>query len=319
MNKLRTLINKNESAAYYVAILLVLLILLPIIGWEHMTNNLLSFYNGKNADEKFIAVWITFAMLFTVGLIKDGNWKVTSNPYKCVAGLILSYYIFLYAKDGLELGKDYDNWFSDSLAVFGNLLSKIPGWLPDWFYADGWMYSWLIVRSILTFILKVMLVYVFPSFVISIPLYLFYEFWHMWKDQPSNLYEMFGILVIYPIFFYLSLWITYNYPAYDDWLSRTIYLVCANIVVLFMAGFRHRCPQCGSSKKELLERGSVRDPEQYVGYTKYYTEYSDGRRVHKKTTQNYSQTTHHNSLYRCKRCHNEWWESYASKQEYERD
>lgn len=318
MNNLREWLKKNESYALYGSFLLALLILWPIIGWEHMTDNLLSFYSGKHADEKFIAAWVTFAVIFIVELIKDGNWKISSNPLKCVAGLILAYYIYHYAKDGLDLGKNYDNWFTDSIAVFANLLSKIPGWLPDWFYADGWMYSWLIVKSILIFILKLMFVYVFPSFVLSIPLYLLYELWHMWKDQPSNLYEMVGVLVIYPIFFYLSLWITYNYPAYDDPLSRSIYLICASVVLLLMAGNRHRCPECGSSKKELLERGSVRDPEQHVGYTEYYKVYSTGYKEHERTTQNYTQTTHHNSLYRCKRCHHSWWESYTSKSKYER-
>lgn len=301
------------------SILLVLLLLLPIIGWKNMTDNLLSFYNGKNADEKFIAAWVTFAVFFVIGIIKEGNWKVDSNVYKCVAGLILAYYIFHYAKDDFQINSNYDNWFSDSLAIFGNLLSKIPGWLPEWFYSDGWLYSWLIVRTILLFIFRVFLIYIFPSFVLSIPLYLFYELWHKWKDQPSNLYEMIGILVIYPLFFYLSLWITYNYPAYNDWLSRTIYLTCASAVLLIMAGYRHRCPQCGSSKFELLEQGKVIDPEQHIGYTEHYKVYSNGYKSHIRTSQNYSQTTHHNYLYQCKRCHHAWWESYASKRKYERD
>ena len=104
MNNLREWLKKNESYALYGSFLLALLILWPIIGWEHMTDNLLSFYSGKHADEKFIAAWVTFAVIFIVELIKDGNWKISSNPLKCVAGLILAYYIYHYAKDGLDLG-----------------------------------------------------------------------------------------------------------------------------------------------------------------------------------------------------------------------
>lgn len=318
MNSLRSFFNKHENSSYYIALLLALVIMLPIIGWEHMGNNLLTFYNGDNADEKFIAAWITIAMLFIVGLIKDGNWKVESNTYKGVAGLFLAYYIFMYTKDDLRLNSSYDNWFSDTLGVVANLLNTIGEHLPDWFYADGWMCSWLIIRFILGFILNLILIYFFPPFMLSIPLYLLYELWHRWKDQASSLYEMIGILFIYPSFFYLSLWITYNFPAYDSWLSRTIYLICTHIVLIIMTGYRHRCPQCGSSKIDVLSRRTIREAEQHIGHTDYYDEYSDGRKVHKKTTQNYIQYSHHFSKYRCKRCYYEWWQSHTSKDKYER-
>lgn len=318
MNEIREYINKHENTTFWLTILLIILVLLPIIGWRHMIDNLLSFYNDDNAGEKLLSAWITIFIIFVVELLKNGNWKIDANEAKALLGFVIAYYMYHYTKDDMILNASSDNWFTSSSHTVKKSLDWIGSQFPEWFYANGWMHWWYILRKIIRYFLYLSLMYIGPSFVLAIPFRLVYDLWHSPKDMPSNIYEMVGILVLFPIFFYISLWITFNSPLYEHWLSQSVYLLFAFIVIFLMAGYRHRCPECGGSSLMKLEKRENTDKEIYTGYTKTWTEWSDGTKTDKKTTHHYQQTTHHHSLYKCNRCGNSWWESYSSTRKYDR-
>lgn len=318
MQNIREFINEHEIASFWLTILLILFVLFPIVGWRHMLNNLLSFYNGENAGEKFISAWITFFIILLVELIKDGNWKIEGNAAKALLGFLLAYYMYHDTKDDMMLNASYDNWFTSSSLAFKHMCDWLGNQFPAWFYADGWMHWWYITRNIIRYLFYLSLMYVGPSLVLAIPFRIIYYLWHKPKDMPSNVYELVGVLVLFPVFFYMSLWITYNCSLYEHWLSQSVYLFFACIVIYLMAGYRRRCPECGGSSLVKLAQYQETDKAIHTGSTTTWTEWSDGLKSNFRTTNHYQQTSHRHYHYKCNRCGHSWWETYTSTRKYDR-
>ena len=317
MEKIRAFIERHEVLTFWSSIAVILLILLPIVGVENMWGNLISFYNGDNAGEKFISVWITSFVLMSVAIVRYGNWKRESDIYNSVAALFLAYYMYHYTKDSMMAAATWDNWFTILSAKVKDVMDWLTSLLPDWFFADGWLYLWFIARKILKYAIILALLFIAPSAVLAIPLYVIYNIWHAPKDLPSTVFEMVGPLVLFPPYFYGVLWISYNSPFYERWYMRLGFLLIACLVA-YMACYRHRCPECGGSSLEKLESSTNRDAAEYTYSTKTWKESESGLKWDERITDHYEQKIHHNTKYKCARCGHTWWESYITINRFDR-
>lgn len=319
MSKVQNFFSKCRLLWLIVSILLALGISTLVYGSDGAMANLFHIFsvnNSRIAGEHFFSAWVTFFIFAITDRLGKDEWQIESNFAKCLVGVILAFYLYNHVssdmmRDGLN---NPDNWFTVVMTSIGSFYNWLAGCMPDWFYADGWLNLWWFIRTMLRLLFILLLAFILIPYVMAIPFGILYEVWHNKKDMPSVTYEWFAVLVIYPLFFYASLWITYHCEFYNSWFMRFLYLASSSLVIFMMAGFRMRCPECGASQLNILRTMIYKGRKEYTGSTIEMTTISSGTNIHTyiKDTDHYKQKTYKNTYYGCRRCANKWWETQVS-------
>lgn len=321
MSKGKNIFSGHRRLWFIVSVLLAPGISTLVISGDHAMANLFHIFsvsNSRIAGEHLFSAWVTFFIFALTDRLGKDEWKIEPEHAKCIFGLILAFYIYHYAshdmmRDGLT---NTHNWFTISMTTIGSFFNWLGGCMPDWFYADGWLYLWWFIRTLMWLFFVLLLMFILIPAVMSLPFAILYEIWHDKKDMPSTTYEWFAVLVVYPLFFYSSLWITYHCEFYNGWFPRFLYLASSSLVIWAMAGFRDRCSVCGGSQLNILREVVNRGREKYAGSTiEKGTVYFQGGPdigTYEKITDHYVRTTYKHTLLECRRCSNKWWDTQTS-------
>lgn len=317
MNYLQHFCSKHPLLCLILSVLLSLGISILVFGRDRATANLFHIFSVTSGQHLF-SVWVTLFFFAITDRIGQGEWKIESGTTKCIAGLILAFCIYHYASyDMMRDGELHPgNWFATAMTAILDFIKKIQNCMPKWFYADGWLNIWWLIRTVFRLAFGLFFIFFLVPLIMAIPFAILYEMWHKRRDMPSTTYEWFAVLIIYPLFFYASLWITFHFEYYSNWFMRSLYLISSTLVIYFIAGYRHRCPNCGSSQLQLIDEYVKVGREEHVGTTvekgEIYNRYNPHIADYEKVTEHYARQTHTHSNFICQRCSNQWWETSVS-------
>lgn len=176
----------------------------------------------------------------------------------------------------------------------------VGGFLPDWFYAEGWMGIWFIIRCII----GIVLIALTPALIAAIPFYIVYEIWHAKEDKCNALYELVAVTVLCPLFIGFTTWSLKSVDHNNEWWHGIFTYAHFYIFYLVAAG-RNRCPKCGGSKLIRSNEYKVHHDAQLESVEREAKLESDGKESRSEKENMRQQVDKHFDL-TCKRCNHKW-------------
>lgn len=242
-------------------------------------------------------------MNILLSLFDYEEWKIHTDPFKGIYGLAIGITLYIYLgvlwKDNPPVYEG--SWLQQLRDGLASVFDWIGGFLPDWFFADGWLGLWELFRGLVSGLVSLF----FVSVLFSIPFAIIYEVWHNRRDMPSTSYEWTAVLVLFPIYVYANSWFIYMGHT-SGWFSKAFLLFISFITFFYAACGRGRCPYCGSSKCITLEDEykKYRDVE----HTRSETErvFCNGQEIGKHKTDSYRQEVEKHQDWYCQRCGEKW-------------
>lgn len=245
---------------------------------------------------------------FLLSLLDYEEWKIVEDFFKGIYGLLIGICLYIYLGD---VWKDnppvYEgSWLQQLRDGLASVFDWIGGFLPDWFFADGWLGLWELFRSAVCGLISLF----FNGVLFAIPFGIIYEKWHESRDMPCTSYEWTTVLIFFPIFVYANSW--YVYMGDNGWFSKAFMMFISFITFFFFACDRRRCPKCGSNKDIGMidydkKRGRVE-----LTKSESETVYYDGQEIGKHTTDSYRQKVTTKTSFHCDRCGHKWTSYHSS-------
>lgn len=250
-----------------------------ILGVEAADDAGRSIFSGQNFLFKFL--FIAFIAIYRLLLLYplDKCWKVHYDWWMGVLTLITGYLTYALVSDHYYLHPATpDNIPMQIYTQINSGAKWIGSFLPDWFYADGWLNLWCFIRSAIAGIISILS----PALLIILPFYFIYEFWHKKEDMRNSLYELTVVILLFPIYIATTTWILKSVDTNNPASIHAIFTIVYAVIFFKAAVLRKRCPVCGCSnlskfneyvykhaeKKDSVERtANGKDQEEKVRYS----------------------------------------------------
>lgn len=258
-------------------------------------------FSGRYFLHKILFLSLFALYRFLVQLPLWGIWKIHED---IMLGLLLPLVAYV-TYTGVSAHIEAHPVAPDNLAVqFYSAIAAGVRWvgsfLPDWFYAEGWMGIWFIIRCIIGIILIVLT----PALVAAIPFYIVYEIWHAKEDKCNALYELVAVTVLCPLFFGFTTWSLKSIDHNNEWLHG-VFTIAYFVIFLRAAIQRVRCPKCGCSNLERSNEYKVTHAAELESVEREAKLESDGR-VSRSEKENMRQQVDKHFDLTCKRCNHTW-------------